>query len=170
MFKKLFNGIALSTITALVLSHANIAKAEDKGLGCGLGRVVAPKSTWVSATTQFVVDQVLPVQTSAMTTGTSGCAAHSIVKIDKRALHYTDANYELIEMDMARGQGEYLSGLVAVLGCNSGVVPTVGMAIKGNYNQIIPKTERNPDQMLLNVQQIINSKPDLKSGCNSNLI
>jgi hypothetical protein len=139
------------------------ALAEDKSVGCGLGEMVAPKKTMVSATTRAGVNYVLP-NTFSMTSGTSGCAAHTLVKIEKRAIHYTEVNYDSLEMEMAQGQGEFLNGLASVLGCEQNAF---GQATQLNYGKIVPQNERSPIKLLDSVHELIRTSPDLAKACQS---
>ncbi len=155
-FSKFFVAMFLTLIVQSV-------KAEDKGLGCGLGSEIAPDKTWVSATTQGAVDYFFPVS-SSITSGTSGCADHSIVKKNKEAIHYAEANYKQLEIEISQGSGEYLVGFTQVLGCNNKVNMKVGKALQSHFEQLFP-TQGNALQMLRDVQTLIKSEPTLSSSC-----
>ncbi len=55
--------------------------------------------------------------TFSMTSGTSGCEDHSLVKVDKLPLHFSEANYEMLLSDMSNGRGETVATLAGILGC-----------------------------------------------------
>lgn len=142
--------------------------AEDKGLGCGLGSEIASDKTWVSATTQGAVDYFFPVSFS-MTSGTSGCAEHSIVKKNKEAIHYAEANYKILELEISKGNGEYLVGFAHVLGCNNNVDLKVNKTLQAHYEQLFPP-EGNANQMLRDIQTLIRSEPALRLSCSVNFV
>ncbi len=158
---KLFVAIFLTLIT-------HNAKAVDKGLGCGLGSEIAPDKTWVSATTQGFIDANLPVSFS-ITSGTSGCAEHSIVQKNKAAIHYAEANYKQLEIEISQGNGEYLIGFTQVLGCTEKANNKVSRTLQSHYEQLFP-IEGNPLQMLRDIQTLIKSEPTLSSLCSVQFI
>ena len=160
-FSKFFAGIFLTVIVQSV-------NAEDKGLGCGLGSEIAPDKTWVSATTQGAVDYIFPVSYS-ITSGTSGCADHSIVRKNKEAIHYAEANYKQLELEISQGNGEYLVGFAQVLGCNNEANIRVNKTLQAHYEQLFPD-EGNAGQMLRDTQTLIKSNPALSSSCSVNFV
>lgn len=82
---------------------------------CGLGWEVTDKKTFSATTTRGTTNATIP-PTFGMTTGTIGCDQHSLVKNEKRLLHYIDGNRELVMRDMATGEGEYLTQLTSMMG------------------------------------------------------
>ena len=155
-----FSKIFATMVLTLIVQTVN---AADKGLGCGLGSEIAPDKTWVSATTHLAVNYFVPVS-SSITSGTSGCAEHSIVKKNKEAIHYAEANYKQLELEISQGNGEFLAGFTQVLGCSNQVNMKVGKALQAHYEQLFP-TQGNALQMLRDVQTLIKSEPTLSSSC-----
>lgn len=145
------------------------AHAEDKGLGCGLGSMIAPHKTWVSATTQGAIDYVLPPSFS-ITSGTMGCAKHSIVSKEKEAVYYAEANYDRLEAEVPTGRGEYVTGFASVLGCREDSQAEIVGALKLNYERLFPANGRDADRMLRNVQELIRTEPKLRDLCSANFI
>jgi hypothetical protein len=156
--KQLLIGLALVTWTFS-------AMADDKSVGCGLGTMIAPKKTMVSAALRYVINTYTSA-TSAMTSGTSGCATHSIVKNEKRAIHFTEANYDALELEMAQGHGEFLNGMASVLGCEQG---SFSKTTQSHFIQILPKNGKNPEMLLKNIQELIRTSPELAGTCQSSL-
>jgi hypothetical protein len=156
------------TAVALLTLTVQLAFSADKGLGCGLGSEIAPDKTWISATTQGSVDYFFPVS-SSITSGTSGCADHSIVKKNKEAIHYAEANYQQLELEISQGKGEFLVGFTQVLGCNNKVNVKVNQALQAHYEQLFPE-QGNAGQMLRDVQTLIKSEPALNSSCSVNFV
>ena len=120
----------ISFVSALfVLSQA---QAYHYGMaGCGLGSLAfkdQPGMIQVSAST---VNNIVSPQTSAITSGTSGCydTGSSAAKLD-----YIEINKVSLKEDAARGQGETLEGLITLLGCKEHL--TIKNEIKNNFNTI----------------------------------
>jgi len=83
--------------------------------------------------------------TFGMTSGTLGCTRHSIVKNDAAPLYFAEANYENLVVEMALGQGEYLNGFAATMGCDS---TSFSKAVQSNYHSIIMSENTTPAQLL----------------------
>lgn len=109
------------------------AFADDSSDGCGLGWQVTKKKTFSATTTRGTTNSVVP-NTFGMTSGTIGCEQHSLVKADMKPLHYADANYENLMTEIAQGQGEYLTGFAASMGCSSAEFSS---ALQSNFGDIV---------------------------------
>lgn len=119
-------------IASLVLGSF-AAFADDTSDGCGLGWQVTKKKTFSATTTRGTTNSVVP-NTFGMTSGTIGCEQHSLVKADMKPLHYADANYENLMTEIAQGQGEYLAGFAAAMGCSS---EDFSSALQSNFSEIV---------------------------------
>lgn len=121
---------SISFISALfVLSQA---QAYHYGMaGCGLGSLVFKDQPGKIQIVAATVNDLVSPQTSAITSGTSGCydGGSSAAK-----LNYIEINKVSLKEDAARGQGETLEGLMTLLGCNE--QPAIKTEIKNNYQTI----------------------------------
>ncbi|SLM47003.1 conserved exported protein of unknown function [Nitrospira japonica] len=91
----------------------------DTGPGCGLGRQlwedwkgkkqIAPQLFMAST-------NVTGSYTFAITSGTSGCSNDGTIWDSQKAGLFIDINYANVMDDMARGGGEHLASLAALLG------------------------------------------------------
>ncbi len=74
----------MKLVFALAVSFLTLAaSAEDKSSGCGLGWKVTSRQSLLSSYVRYITNAVT-TSTFAMTSGTSGCDSHSIVKNDKK--------------------------------------------------------------------------------------
>lgn len=114
--------------TLIVLSQAQ--GAQYGMAGCGVGSLVFQDQPGMIQIVAVTVNQ-MSVQTSAITSGTSGCYedGSSSAKLD-----YIEANKVALKEDAARGQGETLQGLTTLLGCSQ--AQEVNSEIKNNYKSI----------------------------------
>lgn len=97
-----------------------------------------------------------------MTFGTSGCAQHSIVKNDKKSLHFMDANKHHLMSEMALGQGEHLNALSQIMGCSE---ESFSAAMKENYTDIFRSDAVSARQLVNLVKAQMILQPELRKGC-----
>ncbi len=137
-------------IASLVLGSA-AAFAENDSDSCGLGWQVTKKKTFSATTTRGTTNSVVP-PTFGMTSGTIGCAQHSLVKAEMKSLHFADANYENLMTEIAQGQGEYLTGFAATMGCSSAEFSS---ALQSNFSEIVEG--KTPADLVKKAQAIASS-------------
>lgn len=155
----------LVTIAIAVL-FGFAAQAEDQSVGCGLGYKVAPENTLISTTTRASTNAY--TQPFGVTTGTSGCAKHTIVKKDKEPVYFAEANFDNLSIEMAHGEGQYLTGFAHALSCQDGSVDAFAQFTKANYEQIF-NNAHGPHDMLNNLQTVLKNKGQALN-CNTNII
>ena len=125
----------------------------DKSDGCGIGWNIYDKKTILGTSIRATTNNVLPFQASGMTSGTSNCAKHDIVKKDKAPMYFTEANMESLLAEMAEGQGEYLNEYASVLGCQN--TEEFTQMTQQNFNSIVPSEETNAVEVYRNVREQI---------------
>lgn len=152
--KKLLIGLCFS----LLLSPA---MAGDSSSGCGLGWAVFKKNSLISSALRATTNAMF-LNTIAMTSGTSGCAKHSIVKNDKKSLHFMDANKHQLMTEMAYGQGEYVSGLAELMGCDTAVF---SQKMKEGYSDVFAREDMKARELVNRVQAQILLNKDLAASC-----
>ena len=138
------------------------AMADDSSSGCGLGWMVFKKNSLVSSALRATTNAIA-LNTVAMTSGTSGCAQHSIVKNESRGIHFTEANFEQLKMELAQGQGEFSQGLALVMGCE-GQTERFQNVMQNQYSEINAGT---PVQFYQNVKKEIGRDNLLAQGCHT---
>jgi hypothetical protein len=96
------------------------AAHPDTGPGCGLGKLA-----WSDYGNQrSIAPQVLMAttngtfgsQTFGITSGTSGCTNDGTIMSQHKVSVFAAANYETLSQEMARGGGEHLASLAALMG------------------------------------------------------
>ncbi len=131
---------------------------------CGLGWQVTQKKTMLATSTRGTTNGFVP-PTFGMTTGTIGCAQHSIAKNDVDAARYAFNNYESLTMEMAQGSGEYLSAFAHTLGCSAGVQSEFGRMTQDNYSAIMGNAQTTAVEMFQNVKAQVKQNAVLASNC-----
>ncbi len=158
---------ALGVITAFGMILTFSASADDASSGCGLGWQVSKKNSLLSSSIRNTTNATSSNQTYGMTSGTSGCAKHSIVQNDKAPLHYTEANYGNLVSEMAQGKGEFLRTYAAVLGCSPAAFEDFSNMTRTHYSDIIPHDQVTPDTLLKEVRTQIKNDSRLAVLCDS---
>ncbi len=129
----------------------------DGSSGCGLGWSIASKNSLLSSSIRNTTHAILP-NTFSMTSGTSGCAKHSIVKNEYKGIHYAEGNFHQLMAEMSQGRGEVLNGFAAVLDYH-GDMNLFGEFVQKNYSRIFTSASIAPVEMYNNFKhELLNSK------------
>lgn len=108
--------------------------AADTSSGCGLGWQVTQRQSLVSSSVRNTTNYFLP-NTFSMTSGTSGCAKHELVKNDENAVKFAVNNYDSLVVEMSKGRGEFLNGFAQALGCTDSA--EFGAFVQDHYETIL---------------------------------
>jgi hypothetical protein len=127
--------IALAMVGFAVSANAASGSGSLKGngvygtAGCGLGSMVFGNQ---EGPVQIIAATVnaTGIQTAGITTGTSNCGKGLFAKAEVNT--FIESNSVALESDIARGQGETLSTLNNMLGCDA----QFGQTLQQNYNSI----------------------------------
>lgn len=128
------------------------AIAADSSSGCGAGWYVFKENSLVSSSLRASTNATF-LNTFGMTSGTSNCAQHSIVKADMRGIHYTEANFHNLIIEMASGKGEFLDGLAEVVGCTD---KGFNSSVKSNFVNIYSSDDISASDLFLNIKNYSN--------------
>lgn len=111
--KKILTGICCVAALAVATSVA----ADEKGAGCGIGKVIMEGKSGVGANVvAAILNDVLVPRTFFMTTGILGCDTTKTVQNDSRPEVFVALNMDTVAADMAKGEGTHLAALAATLG------------------------------------------------------
>jgi hypothetical protein len=149
-------------IALLTIISATSAFAGDSSSGCGMGWEVAKNQSLVSSFTRAIVNATFS-NTIAMTLGTSGCAKHSIVNNDAKGIHFAEANMNQLAIDMARGNGEFVTSFASVFGCQNS--RAFGSMVQANYETVLPSESTSGVELYNNVKAQIKNNATLSSTC-----
>jgi hypothetical protein len=143
---------------AIALLLSTNAFADNSG-GCGLGWKVNSRISLLGTSTRGTTNSTAGGYFGT-TSGTSGCERYSIVKNDKRAIHYTESNYEALILESASGNGEVLDGFALTLGCQPNAL---GTAMKSNFSKLMDQS--SPTNFLNEVKSLVENQPGLRAKC-----
>lgn len=154
------------SLLAIISFGGSMAYAEDSSNGCGVGWYVNSQTSLVGTSTRDTTNGTFP-NTFSMTSGTSGCAKHTIVKNEMPAYNYVASNYDVLKIEMAQGHGENLSALARTFGCHDRAVDQFGEKIRENYQQVMDGTPNSPFDLFENVKTQISTDQYLSSNCHT---
>ncbi len=162
--KKLFTVLALGALLFNVPAFADDVVddvADDvRGdgtygmAGCGLGSMLFDNNTKVNQVLAATTNGTSGNQTFGISTGTSNCTENGLVKLDKETEAYVEVNYDVLQNDIAQGQGETLAGLATLMGCQA---QPFGQAMQANYASLA--SAENASVFLNNVQVTLAKQP-----------
>jgi hypothetical protein len=135
--------------------------ASDKSSGCGVGWMVTKSMTTLGSSTRAITNATF-TPSFGMTSGTSGCAKHDLVLLEKAKSHFVANNYLPLQLEIAMGSGERLTVLGKMFGCESGL-EDFNSQLRKSHSKIFKSS--NPSHVLEEVRTIIINHPDLKSRC-----
>lgn len=147
---------------ALALLATSKVFAADSSSGCGMGWEIAPKQSLVSSWTRAIVNATFS-NTIAMTLGTSGCAKHSIVYNEKQGIHFAETNKEVLAVEMAKGQGEFVASFAEVFGCQN--TKAFGSMVQNKYESVLPNANVSGLELYNNVKNEIKNDSVLSRSC-----
>lgn len=122
--------------------------------GCGLGNMMFGKDSQVLAAT---TNGSSASQLFGITSGTSNCVdTKGVAKLES----YVEANQVALASDIARGNGETISGLTHLLNCeNSDLAKT---SLKQNYEMIFNQQNSSALEVSNGIRQVLRHE---NTGC-----
>lgn len=138
-------------IVAIALVATSAFAAPYGSSGCGLGSLVFEKdNTWwkqvLAATTNGTGSQTIGI-----TLGTSNCDSPSPMKVTQVSA-FVEANKLALANDIAKGNGETITSLSKVYGCNDSAA--FGKALKSNYKAIYPTADVATDAVVVEINNV----------------
>lgn len=155
----------LLTVVAVLIS-GTAAMAAEMGPGCGPGKVVFNgKKGMLFQNLAWTTNYFgLPWQWFAITSGTSGCNADSVILRENEQRAFVASNFERLSQDMAEGHGEYVDAMADLMGCQPSVRPAFARMAQERYGEIFTG-HANAKSVLANMKHEINARPRLASRC-----
>jgi len=134
--------------------------------GCGLGSVIIQKNAKVQQLLAWTTNGLLFTQPLGITFGTSGCTSRAIVKNDKQIQYFVEVNHDDLSREMAQGQGEKLSTLAQLHGCQSAEAQSAFATMtQTSFDKIIPSAQTAPTDMVQNIQKEISQNQKVAGLC-----
>jgi hypothetical protein len=165
MKRIIFSWPVFAVLSALFLTTID-SYSRDSSDGCGLGWEVTSKTSFSATSTRATTNAFVP-PTFGMTSGTMGCARHSLVKKkDEPAAFYAIENYDSLRQEMAEGSGENLRAFATLMGCDSKAYPEFSNMVRKHFDTIASDPDTRLD-LVIKVRAELDRDPVLGSTCAS---
>jgi hypothetical protein len=146
--------------------HESADAVEPETDGCGLGWQVTKKKTLSAVTTRGTINVSVP-PTFGMTSGTLGCAQHPLTQRDVDGARYAFNNFDVLSIEMAEGQGEFLTGFARTLGCDDASLEAFSHMTQSHYRSIMNEGKATRIEMFDNIKTEMRNDPVLSARCNA---
>ena len=141
--KKLLVLVALAVLLAAPSAFAG------NSAGCGLGHLLWQGQTgMVPNVLGATTNGSFGSQTFGVTTGTSGCNANDSVYNQQQQEQFVAVNYEKLSQEMAQGQGQYVSALAELMGCNAAAHTEFAQLSQSKYETLFSAPDMDAQAML----------------------
>lgn len=151
-------------VCVFLVTSISFAQA-DSSVGCGLGSMIWKDNSIVSALFRATTNHSFSSQLFGITTGTSGCSSHSIVKRDMYPVYYAEANLPELRHEMALGSGEYLTTFSEVLGCDDKAQGEFVKWAQNSYGDLFTSSANSAQDFLKGLKAFKASKAS--ASCNN---
>lgn len=159
----------IGSILVLVIGlfFSSLTFAVENGPGCGVGKqlfkgkkgLVPHSSAWTTNGTFS--------QSFAVTSGTSGCDADSVILKEKELEVFVVVNFDNIQQEMAQSRGQYLNSLAALLGCSVSVRPEFNRMTFEKFDLLSQANGNDYNIFIRTLTNEINNNHILSSKCES---
>jgi hypothetical protein len=155
------------TSILLGLAAGSTAAWADDSNGCGVGWMFFKDKSLVSSSLRQSTNSIAP-NTFSMTSGTSGCARHSIVYTELRGLHFVESNGDALEAEIASGSGNYLESFALTLGCPASVTASFAATLRQGYNEIYGDSNdanQTASDVYAKIRDVLRTNNEVKNAC-----
>ncbi|MCX7944392.1 MAG: DUF3015 domain-containing protein [Deltaproteobacteria bacterium] len=150
-------------ILMVFIITSTFAYAKNYGMaGCGLGSMIIKEDGFVqvfAATTNGTSYS----QTFGITSGTSNCTKDGAVQSEREKEAFIETSMAELTTDISRGEGEYITTLASLYGCDKNVTPKLFSTLKGNFEEISKASDAQT--MLSTLNRVIASDAELSKAC-----
>lgn len=160
-------GAVFFGVSSLMSASGAMAASPGGSSECGIGWSVTQKKSFFATSTRSTTHVFIP-PTFGMSSGTSGCDSHSLVKTEENAARFIAGNEDAIRSDIAQGDGEYVQALTVALGCEGEAARRLAPALRENYDPAIESDAKSLStglELYLRVRASLRSDPVLARGC-----
>ncbi len=139
-------------LIALALVSVSASAAQYGASGCGLGSMIFEKdNTWWKQVLAATTNGTSGNQTFAISSGTLNCDSPTPGKT-AQVEAYIEANRMALANDIAKGNGETISGLSKVYGCADAAA--FGRALKSNYGMIYTSADVTSNEVATKINGV----------------
>jgi len=159
--KKILYPMALG----MLLTTSAFASKPYGTAGCGLGSMAMGKNgnQVLAATTNGTSYS----QAFGITSGTSNCTDDGTVKVAKQVPMFVETNRVSLANDIARGNGETVASLSAMMGCKDTAL--FAGAMQRNYKTIFPSENVENASVVKSISKVVKADGTLSGSCTTQI-
>ncbi|NJK88712.1 MAG: DUF3015 family protein [Myxococcales bacterium] len=165
------NSISTGLAIALVFSAGSaLAQEGDNGraygmAGCGLGSQLFNQNKAIDQILAATTNGSFGTQTFGITSGTSNCTQGGVAVEVKQQGAFFETNFREIQADAARGGGDYLAAMGALMGCDREVLPVVFETARRDFDQVFPNETIAPMDAFVSFKGSMKGRSELAEKC-----
>lgn len=161
---------SLAALTAfLLLLPVSVFASGYGAAGCGLGSMVMGSGSGFSQVFAATTNGTAGSQTFGITSGTSNCGDHGLVKLDKEREVFAQENYTNLVKEMAQGKGENLYTLASLYQCPAESHQEFGTMVQEKFNHLVANDQTTSTELLSQLDNQLTRHPKLAKSCNIQL-
>jgi hypothetical protein len=157
-------GISAALVLALAAQGAWAQDQETaSSAGCGVGTILfegqkgpAPQSLAVTT------NGSLGNQTFGISTGTLGCEQDGVVRSPTKVRMLMISSLDTLATDVARGQGETLESLAALMAVEPADKARFFASLQGDFGRIFPSEDVTVDEVIVSMNAVLAEDPVLQ--------
>ncbi len=125
------------------------------------GNDVAGALAFFSSSTTVIASSA--TVTGAHASGTSGCPKHA--QLEREAHQFIAASGTHLLHQMSQGQGERLTGLATLLGCDATALAVFGELTQARFEELVPGVAPQPQALLMRLKQALRADERTAGRC-----
>ena len=156
----------IATAASLFLLPISVFAAGYGAAGCGLGSELMGSKPGASQVFAATTNGTLGNQTFGITSGTSNCGDHGLIKTSKEREVFAQENYTSLVKEMAQGKGENLYTLANLYQCPAGNHQEFGEMVQAKFDSLVTSDQTTSTELLSQLENQLTRHPTLASSCN----
>ena len=161
--KMMFAFVAVAFVSGMVYA------GTQNDAGCGLGSLVFKENNVPQQILAGTTNNSISPQSSAITTGTSGCTAANggskSARAEWRQERFATQNWRDLNRQMASGGGEYVSTLSKLMGCSKKSQGAFAHFAQTHYSSITGGPKAVPSQVIKGLRKALARDPNMSLSC-----
>lgn len=163
--RKFFASVGAVAVAAVtVLPFQAVSAAGYGAAGCGLGSVIFGAKPGFVQLFAATTNASFYSQLFGITSGTSNCDGGLFAKAKQEQQMFANVNYDSLKQEMARGEGEKLEALAALMGCRAENTGAFAQLTQQNYS-VIFAGDVTSDVLVERVSSIAANDAQLAASC-----
>jgi hypothetical protein len=156
----------IAAAASLFLLPMSVFAAGYGAAGCGLGSMVVGPESGIKQVFAATTNGTAGSQTFGITSGTSNCGDHGLVKTSKEREVFAQENYTSLVKEMAQGKGENLSTLANLYQCPAGNHQEFGAMVQAKFDSLVVNDQTTSTELLSKLENQLAGHPTLAKSCN----